>query len=118
MSADIDQVARFVHSILKKTDTTARLVVTGDHKCLLYDLHQWTDAMSATVREKFPWAGTTVLTSHNSASGFIVVIVADADSYNHNRIVFFLLWMLVAMSLLWLLLSSMGGVGSFKKYIY
>lgn len=74
-SRNITKLRDYVYHLCGCDMHGGRAVVVGDDKCILYDVPQWSDAMSRCVDHRFPSVGITVSHASNSLTGFQVLFL-------------------------------------------
>jgi hypothetical protein len=73
-----------------------RVVKVDEQTVVLYDCGLWTDAHSRAVNERYPECDITIMQSHTSLSGFIVVLrVIDSSILKWNTLLITLLGLTV-----------------------
>ena len=75
----MQQVHRYLHTLVQADRYGGRIIVRDADTLLLYDVSAWGDAQAEAVRRRFPSCGILCLASSTSLSGFVVVIHQKRD---------------------------------------
>ena len=75
----MDSLSRLITKIINSDEYGGRTLQTDENTMVLYDCGVWTDAHSHVVHSWFPECDISVMQSHASLSGFIVVLKMHRD---------------------------------------
>jgi hypothetical protein len=75
-----DAIANFLHTLVASGRHGGRTIRTDESTVVLYDCGRWSDAHSDAICARFPCTDVSILPSHSSLSGFIVVVRSCRDA--------------------------------------
>jgi hypothetical protein len=105
----INQLRDYVYKLCGCDTHGGRAVVIAPHKCILYDIPQWDNAMSRCVNNRFPSVDIMVSHASNSLTGFQVQFVLAAGSVNDlYHFTTFAFVILACTSVLWWVFNITG----------
>ena len=95
----METLSRLITRIIRSDQYGGRTLQTDEHTIVLYDYGVWTDVHSHAIHSRFPECDISVMQSHASLSGFIVVFKMHRD-----RAVY--VWMTVVVGILMLIVLT------------